>query len=63
MQREYAKFEEFLIAEAVGLALHRLDLVVGAFQGSGREAAFVIVEDARAVLGQCFGEVHQHADA
>ena len=63
MQGVYAQFEEFVVSKAVGLALHGLDLVVGPLQGGGGDAAAVIVEDAGSVLHQCFGELHQHADA
>ena len=57
------EFEELLIAEAVGLALHRLDLVVRALQRPRRYPAIVVGQDALAVPGQRCGELLEQADA
>ena len=38
MDAEDFEFEELVVAEAVGLAFHGLDLGVGAFQGAGGDA-------------------------
>ena len=43
------EFEELDVAEAVGLAFHGFDFVVGALEGGGGDGVIVPVEDAVAV--------------
>src|SRR3972149_2864888 len=49
MDGQDLQLEELLVAEAVGLPLQRLDLVVRAFQRPCRDAAIIGRQDARAV--------------
>jgi len=58
-----AEHEEGLISETVGLTLERLDLVVGSFQGSGRNPMIVVSEDALFVSPQGLGNILEYADA
>ena len=41
------ELEELLVAKAVGLSLHGLDLVVGSLQWSRRDAIVVVGQDAQ----------------
>src|SRR5439155_18366720 len=56
------EFEERAIAKAVGLAFHRLDLGVVAFQRSGGDRVVVVGQDAFLVAFQGVRELSQHAD-
>ena len=49
VQRKDLELEELLVAEAVGLAFHRLDLVVGPLQGARRDEGVVVGREAVAV--------------
>ena len=57
MDGEYLQLEEFLVAVAVGLPLHGLDLVVGAFQRAGGDAVVIPGQEAGAVELQGLGEL------
>ena len=63
METEDFEFEELVIAEAIGLAFHGLDLVVGALQGAGGDRVVVVGQDALAVFGQGVGELLQDRNA
>ena len=63
MEAEDFEFEELGITEAVGLALHGFDLVVGALQRAGRDAVIVVIQNAFLVGLERVGELLQEADA
>ena len=60
MYSEDLKFEELQIAEAVGLAFHGFDFVVHSFEGSGRDAAVVVRQDAVAMLLEGGGNARKY---
>ncbi len=47
MESEDFKFEEFLVAKALGLSLHRFDFVLDSFQRAGGDGIVVPGEDAQ----------------
>ena len=59
MEAQDFQFEELPIAEAIGLALHGFDLVVGALQGARRDPVGVIVQYPLLMLLQGVGELFQ----
>jgi hypothetical protein len=63
MNAEDCESEEFGVSEAVGLAFHGLDLVIGAFRGPARDGVVVPGEDTPGVQAKCLGELLQHGDA
>ena len=56
------EFEEFLVPEAVGLAFHGFDFIIGPFQGAGGDGVVIVSQDAPAVEGQGLGEFIKHGD-
>lgn len=63
MDGQDLEFEEFSIAEAVGLAFHGLDFIVDAFERAGRDRVIVPGEDAVLMFFEGVGEFEQHGDA
>ncbi len=59
MDSEDFESEELVIAEAIGLAFHGLDLVVGPFQRSGGEGVVAPGEDAQDMGAEGLGEVDE----
>ena len=57
------QFEELLIAEAIRLTFHRLDLGVGALQGTSGDRVVVVGQDALLVLSKVSANWLQHPDA
>ena len=57
------EFKEFRISEAVVLAFHGFDFVVGSFQRHGGDGMVVPGKDAPGVEAKCFGKLFQDADA
>jgi hypothetical protein len=51
------------VPEAVCLSLECFDLVVGSFQGSGRNPMIVVSEDTGSVGAQRLGNILEYADA
>src|SRR5207248_8456574 len=51
-----------MIAVAVGLPFHELDLGVGALQGASRDWIVVVVQDSFLVLFKGLGKLFQHAN-
>jgi hypothetical protein len=49
MDRQDLELEELLITEAICLALHSLDLVVGSLQGTGGDRTIVVGQEASSV--------------
>lgn len=63
MESQDFEFEEFQVAEAIGLALHGLDLVVGALQGSGGYGVIIVSQDPKTMQGHSLGEFMEHGDS
>ena len=63
MECQDFEFEEGVVAETVGLPLHGANLVVGSFEGAGRDRVVVISENGAAGKRQRIGELSQHFDA
>ena len=55
--------EELVVTKAVGLAFHGLDLVVGAFQGTGGNGVVVVGQQAVGVEAKGSGKLLEHANA
>ena len=47
MKRQDFEFEECMVTEAVGLALHGFDLVVSRFQGTGGVGVIIALKSLR----------------
>ena len=63
MEREQPEFEVVVAAVAVGSALEESDLVVGAFQGTGRDEVIVPVQQADAMASQSVAHGAEDADS
>jgi len=63
MKGRDAEPEGVLVSKTVDLTLERLGLVVGSFQGAGRNPMIVVSEDTLFVSDQGLGNVLEYADA
>jgi hypothetical protein len=42
VERQDFEFEEFMVAEAIGWALHGSNLAIGGFRGTGRNEVIIV---------------------
>src|ERR1700729_4369460 len=63
MDRQNLQLEKLLVSKSVRLPLHRLDLVVRPFQGTGADREVVVRQQTRAATLQCLGHLLKHAYA
>ncbi len=63
MYRQDLEFEKLVVPEPIGLASHRLDLVVCPLQRTCADRVVVVGQETRAMFLECLGHLEQYVDS